>query len=149
MVIVGLGGLFNYSVYSWGWASSGILVIWGIEILIKGFIDEANKKSSSELKAEIETLRNEIKSKEEDDFNEKHRKVFVGDANYTKEDGEDEMYEEARACVIEAGRASTSYLQRKLKLGYARAARLMDELERRGVIGQGDGAKPREVIINN
>ncbi|HEY4500475.1 MAG TPA: DNA translocase FtsK, partial [Candidatus Paceibacterota bacterium] len=62
------------------------------------------------------------------------------------ESDDDEMYEEARACVIEAGRASTSYLQRKLKLGYARAARLMDKLEERGVIGPGDGAKPREVL---
>ncbi len=63
------------------------------------------------------------------------------------EDGDDdEMYEEARACVIEAGKASTSYLQRKLKLGYARAARLMDKLEERGVIGPGEGAKPREVL---
>ncbi|MDE2399406.1 MAG: hypothetical protein KGL67_00095 [Patescibacteria group bacterium] len=61
-------------------------------------------------------------------------------------DDDDEMYEEARACVIEAGKASTSYLQRKLKLGYARAARLMDKLEERGVIGPGDGAKPREVL---
>ncbi len=59
---------------------------------------------------------------------------------------DDEMYEEARACVIEAGKASTSYLQRKLKLGYARAARLMDHLEERGVIGPGEGAKPREVL---
>ncbi|MFZ2150090.1 MAG: DNA translocase FtsK 4TM domain-containing protein [Minisyncoccia bacterium] len=66
-----------------------------------------------------------------------------------EEDGmedDDEMYEEARACVMEAGKASTSYLQRKLKLGYARAARLMDKLEERGVIGPGDGAKPREVL---
>jgi S-DNA-T family DNA segregation ATPase FtsK/SpoIIIE len=61
-------------------------------------------------------------------------------------DDDDEMYEEARACVMEAGKASTSYLQRKLKLGYARAARLMDKLEERGVIGPGDGAKPREVL---
>lgn len=59
---------------------------------------------------------------------------------------DDEMYEEARICVMEAGKASTSYLQRKLKLGYARAARLMDRLEERGVIGPGDGAKPREVL---
>ncbi|MEK7140737.1 MAG: DNA translocase FtsK [Patescibacteria group bacterium] len=59
---------------------------------------------------------------------------------------DDEIYEEARQCVIEAGKASTSYLQRKLKLGYARAARLMDKLEERGVIGPGDGAKPREVL---
>ncbi|OGI57599.1 hypothetical protein A3B85_00810 [Candidatus Nomurabacteria bacterium RIFCSPHIGHO2_02_FULL_37_13] len=62
------------------------------------------------------------------------------------EEIDDEMYEEARACVMEAGKASTSYLQRKLKLGYARAARLMDKLEERGVIGPGDGAKPREVL---
>jgi S-DNA-T family DNA segregation ATPase FtsK/SpoIIIE len=61
-------------------------------------------------------------------------------------DDDDEMYEEARICVMEAGKASTSYLQRKLKLGYARAARLMDKLEERGVIGPGDGAKPREVL---
>ncbi|MFA6524234.1 MAG: DNA translocase FtsK 4TM domain-containing protein [Candidatus Paceibacterota bacterium] len=59
---------------------------------------------------------------------------------------DDEMYEEARNCVMEAGKASTSYLQRKLKLGYARAARLMDMLEERGVISAGDGAKPREVL---
>ncbi|HAS81048.1 MAG: translocase FtsK/SpoIIIE protein [Candidatus Nomurabacteria bacterium GW2011_GWE1_32_28] len=63
-----------------------------------------------------------------------------------KDDDEDEMYEEARQCVIEAGKASTSYLQRKLKLGYARAARLMDTLQERGVISAGDGAKPREVL---
>jgi S-DNA-T family DNA segregation ATPase FtsK/SpoIIIE len=72
----------------------------------------------------------------------------IFESSLENEDGEDddEMYEEARACVIEAGKASTSYLQRKLKLGYARAARLMDVLEERGVIGPGDGAKPREVL---
>jgi S-DNA-T family DNA segregation ATPase FtsK/SpoIIIE len=72
----------------------------------------------------------------------------IFEASLEDNDGEDddEMYEEARACVIEAGKASTSYLQRKLKLGYARAARLMDVLEERGVIGPGDGAKPREVL---
>jgi len=63
-----------------------------------------------------------------------------------EDEDDDELYEEARICVMEAGKASTSYLQRKLKLGYARAARLMDKLEERGVIGPGDGAKPREVL---
>ena len=48
--------------------------------------------------------------------------------------------------VIEAGKASTSYIQRKLKVGYSRAARLIDLLEERGVVGPADGAKPREVI---
>ncbi len=60
---------------------------------------------------------------------------------------EDELYEEARRLVIEAKRASTSYIQRKLRVGYARAARLMDMLEERGVIAPGDGSsKPREVL---
>ncbi len=59
---------------------------------------------------------------------------------------DDDLYEDARAIIIEAGKASTSYLQRRLKVGYARAARLIDMLEERGVIGPGDGAKAREVI---
>lgn len=65
------------------------------------------------------------------------------------DDGEeidDDMYQQARAAVIEAQKASTSYLQRKLRIGYARAARIIDLLEQRGVIGPGDGAKPREVL---
>ena len=61
---------------------------------------------------------------------------------------DDNLYEEARMAVVEAGKASASYLQRKLKVGYARAARLLDMLEERGVIGPGDGAKPREVYAH-
>ena len=52
----------------------------------------------------------------------------------------------AKEIVIQAGKASTSYIQRKLRVGYARAARLMDILEEKGVIGPADGAKPREVL---
>jgi S-DNA-T family DNA segregation ATPase FtsK/SpoIIIE len=62
-------------------------------------------------------------------------------------EAEDDLYEEAREIVIRAGKASTSYLQRKLRIGYARAARLMDILEENGIISQGEGAKPREVLI--
>ena len=61
-------------------------------------------------------------------------------------DEEDELYGEAYEAVVRAGKASTSYLQRRLKVGYARAARLMDMLEERGVVGPADGAKPREVL---
>ncbi len=59
---------------------------------------------------------------------------------------EDELYAEAKRTVIEAGKASTSYLQRKLGIGYARAAKLIDILEEHGVVGPADGAKPRDVI---
>lgn len=74
------------------------------------------------------------------------KSIFESSFEDENTDDDDEMYEEARICVMEAGKASTSYLQRKLKLGYARAARLMDKLEERGVIGPGEGAKPREVL---
>jgi S-DNA-T family DNA segregation ATPase FtsK/SpoIIIE len=63
------------------------------------------------------------------------------------DEADDELYEEARTVVVEAGKASTSYIQRKLKVGYARAARLIDMLEERGIVGPGDGAKPREVLV--
>ncbi len=59
---------------------------------------------------------------------------------------DDELYEQALETVRSAGKASTSFLQRKLRIGYARAARLMDMLEERGIISPGSGAKPREVI---
>ena len=61
--------------------------------------------------------------------------------------GEDPFYEEAKRIVIEAKKASASLLQRKLRIGYARAARLIDILEERGVVGPGQGAKPREVYF--
>jgi len=71
--------------------------------------------------------------------------------NFGSEDDEidDDMYESARLAVMEAGKASTSYIQRKLRVGYSRAARLMDVLEERGVIGPADGSKPREVLLKS
>ncbi len=61
---------------------------------------------------------------------------------------EDEMLPAAIEVLIEAGQASTSLLQRKLKLGYARAARIIDQLEERGIIGPFEGSKPRQVLIS-
>ncbi len=60
---------------------------------------------------------------------------------------DDSLYEEAKRVVIEANKASASLLQRRLRVGYARAARLLDLLEERGVIGPGEGAKPRKVYL--
>jgi S-DNA-T family DNA segregation ATPase FtsK/SpoIIIE len=58
------------------------------------------------------------------------------------------MLTDAIECVIDAGMASTSLLQRKCKLGYARAARIIDELEARGIVGPFEGSKPRQVLIS-
>ncbi len=62
---------------------------------------------------------------------------------------EDELYEEAIDTIMNAGKASASLLQRRLKVGYARAARLLDILEETGVIGPADGARPRDVLITD
>ena len=62
------------------------------------------------------------------------------------DDVDDDLYTQAREAVEEAGKASTSYLQRKLRIGYSRAARLMDILEERNIIGAADGSRPRDVL---
>lgn len=59
---------------------------------------------------------------------------------------DDELFEEAKRMVVSAGKASASLLQRRLRIGYARAARLIDMLEQDGIVGPADGAKPREVL---
>ncbi|MEI6511141.1 MAG: DNA translocase FtsK 4TM domain-containing protein [Candidatus Uhrbacteria bacterium] len=64
-------------------------------------------------------------------------------------DQDEPLLDEAIQALIQQGRASTSLLQRRLKIGYGRAARIMDLLEERGVIGPGEGAKPREVLVTS
>ncbi len=72
----------------------------------------------------------------------------VGEATLAAaEDVGDELFEDAKEVIAQAGKASASLLQRRLRVGYARAARLLDLLEERGIIGPGEGAKPREVFI--
>lgn len=63
-----------------------------------------------------------------------------------EEDSQDPLYSEAKNLVFETGNASTTFLQRKLKIGYARAASVMDELEKNGIIGPQEGAKPRKIF---
>ncbi|EQB88189.1 hypothetical protein M918_05375 [Clostridium sp. BL8] len=67
-------------------------------------------------------------------------------ANGKDEDG-DELLDQAISIVLETGQASTSLLQRKLKIGYNRAARIMDQLEQNGVISGKNGSKPRQILI--
>lgn len=61
-------------------------------------------------------------------------------------DGEDSLYDKALEIVVQSGKASASYLQRRLKIGYNRAARLVEDMEERGIVGPQNGSKPREVI---
>jgi len=78
-----------------------------------------------------------------------NQESILNSVSFEDGDDDDDLYEEARSLVIEAKKASTSYLQRRLKVGYARAARLMDMLEERGVVGPADGAKPRDVLVDS
>lgn len=89
----------------------------------------------------------------EDVMNEIERQAAIEKKQRTgvEEDGPDEdpMLKEAIRVVVENGLASTSLLQRKLKLGYARAARIIDEMEQRGIVGGYEGSKPRKVLITS
>ena len=61
-------------------------------------------------------------------------------------EGSDPLYDRALEIVVQAGKASASYIQRRLKIGYNRAARLVEEMEARGIVGPANGSKPREII---
>lgn len=64
-------------------------------------------------------------------------------------EGGDDMFKDAVRAVIEGRKASTSYLQRRLRIGYSRAARIIEEMEEQGIIGPADGSRPREVLISS
>jgi S-DNA-T family DNA segregation ATPase FtsK/SpoIIIE len=65
-----------------------------------------------------------------------------------KSDEKDPMFKKAVELVLHTGQASASYLQRKLKLGYARAARIIDQMESEGIVGPSEGSKPREILVS-
>ena len=73
----------------------------------------------------------------------------VGKWNAKGQGERDELFEEAVRTVCQYDRASASLLQRRLKVGYARAARMLDELEEAGIVGMGEGSKPRDVLVKN
>ena len=96
------------------------------------FINENNEITEDEENGLANSLREKIEEETKDEFN-----VFSR--------GGDALYDTAKDLVVEAGKASASFLQRRLRIGYARAARLIDMLEERGVVGPAKGAKPREI----
>lgn len=108
--------------------------------------------SDTEVEKVVEFVKKEGKTDYSDDIMvEIERQAAVEKQKSTglAEDGPDSdpMLEDAIRVVVENGQASTSLLQRKLKLGYARAARIVDEMEERGVVGPYEGSKPRKVLI--
>ena len=72
-----------------------------------------------------------------------------GAGGTTSGDGHDDLFEDALRTVCQHDRASASLLQRRLSIGYARAARILDQLEEAGVVGPGEGSKPRDVLVKN
>jgi S-DNA-T family DNA segregation ATPase FtsK/SpoIIIE len=68
---------------------------------------------------------------------------------HSNSDADDDMWRDAVRVVIENDKASTSLLQRRLRIGYGRASRIIDEMEERGVVGPADGARPREVLVKS
>lgn len=74
--------------------------------------------------------------------------IEKGNISTSKADDVDELLEEAIECVVSAGQASVSMLQRRFRIGYNRAARIVDEMEARGIVSAQDGARPRQVLLS-
>ena len=90
----------------------------------------------------------EVMQKIEESVQEKDKKGGGSSASSGGDDGEgDELLPAAVEVILETGQASVSMLQRRLKLGYSRAARLVDQMEERGYVGPFEGSKPRQLLI--
>lgn len=106
--------------------------------------EEEVNKVSEYLKSQKE---GEVEYNQEVTSNKKSKLGF--DADGEEGESEDDRFDEAVEIVRSAGKASASLLQRRMSVGYARAARLLDLMEDKGIIGPGEGAKPREVYVDN
>ena len=106
--------------------------------------------------SEIESVVGFIKKSQEADYSESIAEEIERNATEDKDSGNsgdalgedmDPMMPDAIKCIVDNGQASTSFLQRRLRLGYARAGRLIDQMEQMGIVGPPDGSKPRQVLI--
>jgi S-DNA-T family DNA segregation ATPase FtsK/SpoIIIE len=99
---------------------------------------------------EVRRLVKHVKSQGTPTYDTRILQVVRGDADHLLEDSgeKDELYQKAVETILNSGQASSSYLQRRLKLGYARAARIIDQMEGEGLIGPSEGSKPREILVD-
>ncbi len=105
-----------------------------IEDSLEDDIDISETKSPSNVNGPVKTIQYADK-------------LDLDSVELMADDQEDPLYNEAKNIVIQAGKASSSLLQRRLRVGYSRAARLVDMLEENGVVGASDGARPREILV--
>lgn len=107
--------------------------------------------SDSEIEAVVKFLGKQETPEFNEAVTEKQGRLSVSGAVLTGEEAEidDDLFGEAKELVIQSGKASASLLQRRLKVGYARAARLLDYLEEQGIVGPADGAKPRDILAKS
>ncbi|MFO7980782.1 MAG: DNA translocase FtsK 4TM domain-containing protein [Candidatus Aminicenantes bacterium] len=99
---------------------------------------------------EVSRLLKYIKDQRKPDYDEKITKTLkrpIGDKRVQSQK-KDELFDKAVELILSTGQASSSYLQRKLRLGYARAARIIDQMEQEGIVGPSKGSKPREILIS-
>lgn len=99
---------------------------------------------------EINAVVEHVKGQAEPDYHEEilHLKVTSATGSLDSDEDDDPLVWEAADIVVTSGMGSTSLLQRRLKVGYARAGRIMDMLESKGIVGQPDGSRPREVLVD-
>ncbi|MBD3413055.1 MAG: hypothetical protein GF421_01320 [Candidatus Aminicenantes bacterium] len=99
---------------------------------------------------EVSRLLKHIKEQRKPDYDKKIIKALKGAPGKTTDrtQEKDELFEKAVELILSTGQASASYLQRKLRLGYARAARIIDQMEQEGILGPSKGSKPREILIS-
>lgn len=103
-----------------------------------------------EVKAVVEYLKNQYIEEYDNSITEANvPKTFYQKGGDQSLEGADNLFEEAKDLVLQTKKGSASLLQRRLKIGYARAARILDELEEAGIVGPADGSKPREVYGDN
>ena len=97
--------------------------------------------------AELKKITEFLKSQKPPEYNETVTQTSISDFESEENEAHDEMYDDAVALITKTGQASISMIQRHLRIGYNRAARIIETMEKEGIVGPSDGAKPRAVLV--